>query len=329
MSYRTSRRCTRGLRGRGTHRWLGGQERELRRRIGSIQSTKKITRAMELIAASRVVRAQGRAAEARPYAEQITGVILDLTRLGAEIDHPLLREEDGEGKTAFVVVTSDRGLAGAYNNNVLRTAERELQDRRADGRDYALVTIGNKAQRYFRFRGYRIDAAFSGMTDQPTYEDARQVAAAIREPFESGGLRHRRPRVHPVHLARHASRSSSGGSCPSKTEDSDEGDSELHAAFEFEPSPEGILDALLPRYVEARLFSALLDASASEHAARQRAMKAATDNAEDLITTLTPQHEPGPPGRHHHRDHGGRRRRRGPEGDTGESQPDESRASVA
>jgi len=264
----------------------GGQERELRRRIGSIQSTKKITRAMELISASRVAKAQERASAARPYAEQITGVILDLTRLGAEIEHPLLRDEDGEGKTAFVVITSDRGLAGAYNSNVLRAAERELQDRRADGREYALVTVGTKAQRYFRFRGYRLDEQFSGMTDKPTFEDARAVAAAVREPFEAGEW-DTVDLVYTRFISLGRQQVVVRRFLPLETEDTGEDEAELTATFEFEPSPEGILDALLPRYVEARLFSALLDASASEHAARQRAMKAATDNAEDLITTLT------------------------------------------
>src|SRR3954453_15727608 len=166
----------------------GGQERILRRRIKSVESTKKITRAMELISATRVVKAQERAAAARPYSEQITSVILDLVRAGAAKDPPLLRDNPDARVAAFVVVTSDRGLCGGYNSAIIRLAERELIARQAEGLDYSLILIGGKAEQYFRFRNYRIDASFGGITDQPTYEDARRVAAAVRERFESGEL---------------------------------------------------------------------------------------------------------------------------------------------
>src|SRR5712691_2569287 len=165
----------------------GGQERQLRRRIRSIQSTKKITRAMELIAASRIVRAQARVQAARPYSEQITEVIRNLAAGGgAEIDNPLLRPREEVRKVAFVVLTADRGLCGAYNSTVIRAAERSLRAEIKEGRDYALILVGRKAQAYFRFRGYHIDAAFTGMSDQPRYEDARTVAAAVLEPFATG-----------------------------------------------------------------------------------------------------------------------------------------------
>ena len=165
-----------------------GQERVLRRRIKSVQSTKKITRAMELIAASRIVRAQQRVAAARPYSEQITEVIRNLAEGGAGLDHPLLVPREGIRKVGFVVVTADRGLAGAYNSSVIRAAERALRREQAAGHDYALVLLGRKAQSYFRYRNYRIDAAFTGMSDQPTYEDARRVAEAVVGPFESGDV---------------------------------------------------------------------------------------------------------------------------------------------
>jgi len=266
-----------------------GQERILRRRIRSVQSTKKITRAMELIAATRVVRAQERATAARPYAEEITNVILDITQSGASLDHPLLRRTEPVRRAAFVVVTSDRGLCGAYNSSVIRAAERELMAAQTDGADYSLILIGKKAENYFRFRRYAIDASFTGMTDRPTYEDARQVAEAVRVPFENGeidvvdlvytrflSVGSQRVVVRRF-LPLRAVEEPGGGA----------GESALRADYEYEPSPEGILEDLLPRYVEARLFAALLDASASEHAARQRAMKSATDNAEELITKLT------------------------------------------
>jgi len=265
----------------------GGQERILRRRIKSVESTKKITRAMELISATRVVKAQDRAAAARPYSEQITSVILDLVRAGAAKDHPLLRDNPDASVAAVVVVTSDRGLCGGYNSSVIRMAEREIKAHQEAGQDYALIVVGTKGEQYFRFRNYRIDATFAGVTDQPTYEDARRVAAAVRERFESGTLAS-------VDLA-YTRYINSGNQeavfrrfLPLEVEADEAGTSAGPSAdLEYEPSPSGILDEILPRYVESRIFSALLDASASEHAARQRAMKAATDNAEELKTKLT------------------------------------------
>ncbi|MGZ4710876.1 MAG: F0F1 ATP synthase subunit gamma [Acidimicrobiales bacterium] len=268
----------------------GGQERILRRRIKSVESTKKITRAMELISATRVVKAQDRAAAARPYSEQITSVILDLVGAGAAKDHPLLRDNPDARIAAVVVVTSDRGLCGGYNSSVIRMAEREIKAHQEAGRDYALIVVGTKGEQYFRFRGYRIDATFPGVTDQPTYEDARRVAAAVRERFETGTLasvdlaytRYINSGTQEAVVRRflplevEADDTAPGGHAGAPSAD-----------LEYEPSPSGILDEILPRYVESRIFSALLDASASEHAARQRAMKAATDNAEELKIKLT------------------------------------------
>ncbi len=264
----------------------GGQERILRRRIKTVESTKKITRAMELIAATRVVQAQDRTRKARPYAEQITNVILDLADAGAAGSHPLLAERDGSGKAAFVVVTSDRGLAGAYNSAVIRAAEREIQAARSEGLDYSLFLIGKKALTYFRFRGYRIDHSFLSMTDRPTYEDARKVGRAVGGAFEGGELE-RVDLIYTRFISAGSQKVAVRRFLPLEIEDQDETSLGAKADFEFEPSPDGILDTLVPRYVEARLYAALLDASASEHASRQRAMKAATDNAEELIISLS------------------------------------------
>ncbi len=269
----------------------GGQERVLRRRIKSVQSTKKITRAMELIAATRVVKAQQRAAAARPYSEQVTAVIQDLAEAGAGGDHPLLRTAEEVRKIAYVVITSDRGLAGAYNTSVIRAAERAVQDRRADGIDYSLVLVGKKAEGYFRFRGYRIDASFNDMSDTPTYEDARTVARAVTEAFEHGDV----DQVELIYtrflsvgtqrvVVRRFMPLQTGVDTAGEARPSHEG---ATADYEFEPGAGPILDALLPRYAEARLFAAMLDSAASEHANRQRAMKSATDNAEELITKLS------------------------------------------
>ncbi|MDH3679323.1 MAG: F0F1 ATP synthase subunit gamma [Acidimicrobiia bacterium] len=268
----------------------GGTERILRRRIASVTNTKKITRAMELIAATRVARAQQRARAARPYSEMLTSVIEDLAAGGAEVDHPLLRKAERVERVAFVICAGDRGLAGAYNASVVRMAEREIQALRAEGGDYRIVAVGRKVSDYYRFRGYHIDNAYSGFTDNPTYDDAREIARRVRQLFDSG-------EVDQVDLV-YTEFVSIGTQRPvvrrflplESTEVMAEvggGDREALAAFAFEPSAEGVLEDLLPRYVEARLFTALLDAAASEHANRQRAMKAATDNAEELIVKLS------------------------------------------
>lgn len=266
---------------------MAGKLRDIRRRIRSVQSTKKITRAMELIAASRIVRAQARVEAARPYSEQITQVIGNLQAAGAGGDHPLLRTPEELRKVAYVVITSDRGLAGGYNANVLRVAERALQADVAAGRDYALVTVGRKALAYFRYRRYRIENSYQGMSDLPTYEDARQVAAEVMRIFESGEV----DSVNVAYtrfLSLGTQRPTVSQLVPVEVEGGPEvGEAALPAVYEFEPSPEGILEQLLPRYVEARLFAHMLDASASEHASRQRAMKSATDNADELIRALT------------------------------------------
>ncbi|MGI8983777.1 MAG: F0F1 ATP synthase subunit gamma [Acidimicrobiales bacterium] len=264
----------------------GGQERVLRRRVKSIQSTKKITHAMELIAATRVAKAQRRAMDARPYSEQITEVIQHLSQAGAGQEHPLLRQAESIDKVAFVVITSDRGLAGAYNTSVIRAAERDLQGVQSDGADYSLVLVGKKAASYFTFRNYRIDAEFTGMSDTPRYEDARQVAEVVLDAFVDGDVDQVRL-VYTRFLSTASQRVVVRRFMPLQAVPAEGGDDELTADYEYEPAPGVIFDRLLPRYAEARLYAAMLDAAASEHAARQRAMKAATDNAEELITKLS------------------------------------------
>lgn len=268
----------------------GSQERILRRRISSVNSTKKITRAMELIAATRVAKAQRRAQQARPYAERITNVIEDLAAGGAQVEHGLLGVRENPERVGFLIITSDRGLAGPYNSSVIRAAEKELMARRSAGLDYSLVLIGRKAVDYFKFRNYQVDHSFEGISDTPSYAHAREVAQVVAQQFISGqvdeviltymefvSLGTQRVVVRRFLPLLDMAQIAALG----------EGEAGARAAFEFEPTPEGVLEALLPRYVESRLFSALLDAAASEHANRQRAMKAATDNAEELIVTLT------------------------------------------
>ncbi|MDP8974999.1 MAG: F0F1 ATP synthase subunit gamma [Actinomycetota bacterium] len=269
----------------------GGDEKQLKRRIKSVENTKQVTKAMEMIASARLPKAQERVAAARPYSEQITEVIRSLAEAGADLDHPLLeqKDEDEIQKVAYVIITADRGLAGGYNNNVVRAATRAIEEDQAKGRDYSLVLVGKKAVSYFRFRGYEIDASFTGMSEQPTYEDARTVASAVSEPFEEGDIDLVRL-VYTQFLSAGTQRVAVRQFLPLDTEalaEDDDGDDEgLEAAYEFEPAPTEILERLLPRYVEARLYAAMLEASASELAARQRAMKAASDNAGELIDTL-------------------------------------------
>jgi F-type H+-transporting ATPase subunit gamma len=265
----------------------GGQERILRRRIKSVESTKKITRAMELIAATRVVKAQERSSAARPYAESITSVILDLVKAGAAREHPLLQDHSSANSEAILVITSDRGLCGAYNSTVIRLAEQEVQARLAAGQEYTLFVVGSKAQTYFRFRGYTMADVFLGVTDRPTYDHAAAITAALAPRFEAGefeaGLL-----VYWRFLSAGAQQAVVRRFLPLEVEeDRPDATAGPGADLEYEPSPTVILNELLPRYVESRIFSALLDASASEHAARQRAMKSATDNAEELKISLT------------------------------------------
>ncbi len=262
----------------------GGQERILRRRIKSVDSTKKITKAMELIAASRIVKAQGRVAAARPYSEQITEVIRNLAAGGAGLDHPLLSQKDDITGVGYIVVTADRGLCGGYNTSVIRTAERAMAADRAAGRRVKLFVVGKKGLTYFRFRGADIAGSFLGVTDQPTYEQAREIAQAASAAFSNGDV-DAVDIVYTQFLSAGAQAVVNKRLMPLDTSDIDNGDG--GALYEFEPGPGVILERLLPRYAEARLFAALLDASASEHAARQRAMKAATDNAEELKKNLT------------------------------------------
>jgi len=260
----------------------GGQERALRRRIRSVQATKKITKAMELIATSRIVKAQQRVAAARPYSERITEVLRNLAAAGAGGDSPLLAERDDVRTVAYVVIAADRGLCGAYNSSVIRAAERSMLRQRAEGRQTRLVTVGKKAATYFRFRGWDIDAHFQGFADQPAYEDARSIAEHVVTQFGSGEY-DLVELAYTQFLSVASQRVVIRRFVPldrSMIEQAAEGP---HADYEFEPDPQEILDRLLPRYVEARLYAALLDGAASFLAAQQRAMKSATDNAEDLI----------------------------------------------
>jgi F-type H+-transporting ATPase subunit gamma len=270
----------------------GGQERILRGRIRSVQATKKITRAMELIAASRIVKAQQRVAQAVPYSEQITEVVKDLAAAGGASQSPLLAGRDEIRTTAYVVISADRGLCGGYNAGVQRAAEGEIKADVLAGKDYRVIACGRKAEGYFRFRGYQLANTFTGFSDNPGYANAKAIGQYVVDLYTSGEV----DRVELVYT-----RFVSAGSqevvlrplVPLDRTTVAGGDgkgvdaSGVAADFEFEPDPATILETLLPRYVEARIWAALLNAAASEHAFRQRAMKSATDNAEELIKNLS------------------------------------------
>ncbi len=270
----------------------GGQERILRGRIRSMQATKKITRAMELIAGSRIVKAQQRVQAAVPYSERITDVVKDLAAAGGDSDSPLLAGRDEIKTTCYVVISADRGLCGGYNAGVQRAAEGEIKADVEKGFDYTIVAVGRKAEGYFKFRHYTIDQVFSGFSDLPGYDDARTIGEHVVGLYASGAV----DRVELVYT-----RFITPGSqevvlrplVPLTSETVEGGDRRAGStegtggSYDFEPDPATILDSLLPRYIEARVYAALLNAAASEHAFRQRAMKSATDNAEDLIKNLS------------------------------------------
>jgi len=265
---------------------LGARLRILRRRIRGFQSTKKITSAMELIAASQIRRAQQRVEQARSYAEQITQAVSDVTSNADTLDHPLLERREDRGAAAIFVVTSDRGLAGAYNANVLRMTEELVQTLRSEGKEAKLYVTGRKGQSYFRFRQRPVERVWTGFSERPSYDDAKDIADTLIEAF----VNHEVDEIHGVYtdfISGLTQRATARRFVPLVVEEVEEESRGAEPLYLFEPSAEEILERLIPRYVETRVFAALLEAAASEHAARRRAMSAATENAEDLIKTLT------------------------------------------
>jgi F-type H+-transporting ATPase subunit gamma len=269
---------------------MGAQLRVYRRRIRSVQSTKKITRAMELIAASRIAKAQAAVNAAQPYAREITNVISALASQSV-IDHPLVSEKPNPTRAAVLVVTSDRGLAGGYNANALKAAEALYGLLRSEGKEPVIYAVGRKAVGYYKFRGREVAESWTGFSEQPTYAAAKEVAdrliSAFVTPTDEGGV----DEIHVVfteYVSALTQRPVARRVLPLVVVESDEPppDGPL-PLYEFEPAADVLLDALLPRYVETRVFAALLESAASESASRRRAMKAATDNADELIKSLT------------------------------------------
>jgi F-type H+-transporting ATPase subunit gamma len=279
---------------------MGAQLRVYRRRIRSVQSTKKITKAMELVATSRIMKAQQRVEASLPYANEITRALTALAS-NSNTEHPLLVERPEPKRAAVLVVTSDRGLAGAYSANAIRTAGELMALLREERKEPVLYVIGRKGVSYYRFRRRPVAGQWTGFSEQPAYENAREAGDTLVRSFlqeSERGEQHPEEKgvigVDEIHIVYTEFRSMltqvpvAKRIAPLVVEESEEEPPEGYLpAYEFEPEPEDLLDALLPRYVNTRIYAALLESAASESASRRRAMKAATDNAEDLIKSLT------------------------------------------
>jgi F-type H+-transporting ATPase subunit gamma len=272
--------------------------RELRGRIKSAGSIKKITKAQELIATSRIAKAQARVEAARPYSAEITDMLTNLAADSA-LDHPLLVERKNPRRAAVLVVSSDRGLCGAYNANLLRRSEELFSLLRQEGKTPVLYTVGRKALSYYTFRNWTVAESWLGFTDKPTYENAQEIAETLVAAFLAGdddegdsagadGILG----VDELHIVFTEFRSMLTQNAEARriapmVVEYVEADAGPHTLFSFEPDATTLFESLLPRYVATRIFSALLEAAASESASRRRAMKAASDNADDLIKVLT------------------------------------------
>jgi len=288
--------------------------RALRRRIRSTRSTKKIFSAQELIAGARIVRAQNRVEASKPYAREITRVLSALAS-SASLDHPLLTEREKPGRVGVLVITSDRGFAGSYNVNVLRRTEELLGLLRSEGKNPVLYVVGRKGETYYRFRDRPVEETWTGFSEQPNYSDAQAVGSTLIEAFtagldddEAGGGADGIEGVDELHIVYTEFRSLlaqvpvAKRMAPLEVEEVEEFEHEREdaaagqkssdgptASYEFEPSAEALLDALLPKYISTRIYAAMLESAASESASRRRAMKSASDNAEELAKNLSRQ----------------------------------------
>ena len=277
---------------------MAASVRELRAKIRSTQATKKITRAMELIAASRIIKAQQKAAAAAPYARELTRAVSAVATF-SNVDHPLTTEKEDPKKAAILVIASDRGLAGAYSSSVMKEAERLVEKLRGEGKEVDLYLAGRKAEAYYNFRGREFVESWTGFSDKPEYQHARAIGNTLVKMFsvdesDEEAVDPERA-VDELHVVFTRFKSMliqepdvirllplevvEGTEAPAEHE--------ILPLYEFEPSAHEVLDALLPKYIHSRIYYCLLQASASELASRQKAMKSATDNAEDLIQKYT------------------------------------------
>ncbi|MET9772683.1 F0F1 ATP synthase subunit gamma [Streptomyces sp. NPDC006367] len=271
---------------------MGAQLRVYKRRIRSVTATKKITKAMEMIAASRVVKAQRKVAASTPYAQELTRAVTAVGT-GSDAKHPLTTEAEKPTRAAVLLLTSDRGLAGAFNSNAIKAAEQLTERLEREGRQVETYIVGRRGVAHYNFRERKVAESFTGFTDEPTYADAKKVAAplieAIGKETADGGV----DELHIVYtefVSMMTQTAVGSRLLPLRLEEVAEESTtkdEVLPLYDFEPSAEDVLDALLPRYVESRIYNALLQSAASKHAATRRAMKSATDNAGELINTLS------------------------------------------
>jgi F-type H+-transporting ATPase subunit gamma len=258
----------------------------------SVKATKKITKAMELISASRIVKAQQRVAASTPYANELTRAVSAVATYSST-NHPLTTASENPKRAAILIISADRGMAGAYSNNAIKEGEQLAALIRSRGLEVASYLVGRKAVNYYRFRNRAIAGSWSGFSDTPTYEDAKSVADALIQAFLADAQTDKAG-VDEIHIVFTEFKSMLTQNAlakrmlPLEVVESDAPvASGLLPMYEFEPNAEVVLNALLPRYIEARVFNAMLQSAASEHAARRRAMKSATDNADELIKSLT------------------------------------------
>ncbi|MFD9302422.1 F0F1 ATP synthase subunit gamma [Streptomyces sp. NPDC060048] len=271
---------------------MGAQLRVYKRRIRAVTATKKITKAMEMIAASRIVKAQRKVAASMPYATELTRAVTAVAT-GSNTKHALTTEVEAPTRAAVLLITSDRGLAGGYSSNAIKQAERLTERLRGEGKEVDTYIVGRKGVAYYGFRERKVADSWTGFTDSPAYADAKRVAAPLIEAIQTvtaeGGV----DELHIVYtefVSMMTQNAVDGRMLPLSLDQAAEESGtkgEILPLFDFEPSAEDVLDALLPRYVESRIYNALLQSAASEHAARRRAMKSATDNAGDLIKSLS------------------------------------------
>ncbi|MEO3826517.1 F0F1 ATP synthase subunit gamma [Actinomadura sp. B10D3] len=269
---------------------MAAQLRQLRQRIKTVKSTAKITRAQEMIATSRIVKAQQAVTASKPYADQITQALTALVSHHVGIDHPLLQEQPADTRSAVLIITSDRGFCGAYNANVIREAESLIRALRDEGREPVPYVVGNKGITWYRFRGRDVAQTWSGFSDRPAFGNAEAIGRRLTEDFlktdAEGGV----GEIHVVYTEFVSMLTQTvrvARLMPLEIEEAET--SKVPPAYEFEPSAQAALDMLLPNYVESRIFHMLLQSAASFQAAVRRAMKSATDNANELLGVYTRQ----------------------------------------
>ncbi|WP_295839106.1 F0F1 ATP synthase subunit gamma [uncultured Microbacterium sp.] len=270
---------------------MGAQLRVYKQKISSAQTTKKITKAMELIAASRIQKAMARVRAASPFARAVTSAV-SAVATHSSVDHPLTTERENIRRSAVVIFTSDRGLAGAFNSQILREGLELAELLRSQGKDVVFYLVGRKAVGYFQFRRMASAAQWVGDTDTPQFSTAEEISDAVLQAYRAGGDNEGVDEIHLVYNRFVSMMTQSPESVrllPLEVLEADEApaQAEVYPLYEFEPDAETVLDALLPVYVQSRIFNALLQSSAAKHAATQKAMKSASDNADKLITDYT------------------------------------------